>query len=233
MNKFFFFIILGFSNLAISSSDLEKSINVVGKCEQKIMPDRVKINATVEVLNKSQLESTKVANTKYNKLLSTYKELKLKNSEFKTTEYKVFPHKVWEKKKQVFKGYKTRIGLSVSTSEIKKIGKLLNVGNKVGHDFLNGPTQYISDSLRKKIQFNCLAKAIDDAKNKASIIAKAAGIRLGKVISVSELNYSNPRPMPIHKSAMRMESLSSSSQPNIELKSSKISLSLNVFFAIK
>ena len=233
MKALILFLVLSLNFNVFADSDFEKTINVSGKCERKIMPDRVKIHAKIEILNKSQAESTKIANQKYNSLLKVYKSLKLENVEYETTEYRIFPHNPWENRKQVFKGYKTKIGLSVSTSEIKKVGKLLNAGNIVGQDYLSGPNQYVSDALKNKIYKECLTTAIEDANDKASIIAKAAGVKLGRVLSVSESNYSTPRPRPMHRAAMAMESKSMSATPNIVYKSSKLSLSLNVFFAIK
>lgn len=230
--KYYFlglFLLGSFSVMA--DSDLEKTINVSGVCEKRIMPDRVKVNVTVETLNKSQKVSTEQANSKYNKLLKIYKDLKLDDAEYETTEYRVFPLRPWENRKQVFKGYKTRIKLSISTSEIDKVGKLVNAGNEIGKDFLSGPDQYVSDNLRKKVFKDCLAVAIKDAKDKASIIANASGIKLGKVISVSESGLRPPSPRPMYKAAMTSETLSSPA-PNIQIKSSKLSLKLNVFFAI-
>lgn len=227
-------IITLFFNFNLFADDkLEKTISLTGKCEKKIMPDRVKVQLSIEVLNKSQTESTKIANEKYNNLLKVYKDLNLKDAEYETTEYRIFPFNPWEKRKQVFKGYKTKIGLSVSTSEIKKVGQLINAGNIIGQDFLNGPNQYVSDMLKKKIFKSCLTTAINDAKEKATIIAIASGVKLGSVLSVSESSYSNPSPRPMYKAAMAMKSESVSDSPNIELKSSKLSLNLNVVFAIK
>lgn len=230
MFKYIFILIITTS--AFAGSDLEKTISVSGTCKNNILPDRVSVTITIEQLHKKQQISSERASEKYNKLLKTAKLLKLKDVEYSTTEYRVFPHKPWENRKQVFKGYKTRIGLKISTSEMDKAGKLLSLGNNIGQDFVSGPDPFVSDSLYDKTYRDCLKIAMKDAKEKAKIIAKSASRKLGKVLAVSESQGAISLPRPMYKAA-RMEMMADSSgasAPNIQFGKDKIHVTLSVFY---
>lgn len=228
-----YLILLILSTSVFAESDLEKTIYVTGKCKKNILPDRVSVTITIEELNKKQSISSERATNKYNDLLKQVKALKLKNAEYETTEYRVFPHKPWENRKQVFKGYKTRIGLKISTSEMDKAGKLLSIGNDYGQDFVSGPDSFVSDSLYDKSYNSCLKTAMIDAKDKGSILAKSSGRKLGKVLAIREGSAPVHHPRPMYKSArMEMASASSAPAPQIEYSKQKINVALSVYFGI-
>lgn len=218
-----------------AKSDLEKSIFVSGACKQDVLPDRVSVLLTIEELNKKQKVSAQRASEKYNKILKKIKELKLKNAEYATTEYRVFPHRPLENRKQVFKGYKTRISLKVSTSDMDKTGTLLSLGNELGQDFVSGPDSFVSDELFDKTYRDCLKVAMKDAKAKALIIAKAAKRKLGKVLAVSEGHSSGaPTPSPPYYKAAAMEVMGAarSAPAKIEFGKDKIHVTLAVHYEL-
>lgn len=229
--KYFIFISCLFFTTAYAESKLEKTIFVTGSCTEQIIPDRVSVSISVEELHKKQKISTERANKKYNQILKSAKDLSLKDAEFVTTGYNVYPHKPWENRKQVFKGYKTKITLKISTSEIDKTSKLLSVGNDIGQDFVTGPNPYVSEALYQKTYRNCLAKAMKDAKAKAKIIAKSSKRKLGKVLAVSEGQRNSDMPRPMYKAArMEMMADSQGASPNIEFGKNKVKVHLSVFF---
>jgi uncharacterized protein len=220
--------------LVFAKSELEKTINVSGSCKQSILPDRVSVTLTIEELNKEQKASSDKATEKYNELLAKIKKMKLKDAEYETVEYSVFPHNPWENNKQVFKGFKTRMSLKVSTSELNKSGELLTVGNSLGQNAVQGPHPFVSDALFDKTYRDCLSVAMKDAFEKATMLAKSAKRKLGKVIAVHEGQGGESRPMPMLK-AMRgapemMAMDAASAPPEIEFGKDKINVRLNVFF---
>lgn len=230
------FILLLLSLNSFADSDLEKTIFVSGKCKKNISPDRVSVTITVEQLDKKQAASSEKATKKYNNILKQAKSMKLKNAEYETTEYRVFAHNPWENRKQVFKGYKTRISLKISTSEMNKAGALLSLGNKLGLDSVRGPDSFVSDELYDKVYKNCLKIALKDAKDKGAILAAASGRKLGKVIAIKEGSggYQHP-PTPLYKSArmeMAMDARASAPPAQIEYGKQSINMSLSVYFDI-
>lgn len=231
--KFLVLTLLFISSLSVADDKLKDVLSVMGLCNIDILPDRVSVSFTIEELDMNQKNSTDKASKKYNALLSKIKALKLKNAEYQTTEYSVFPHRPWENRKQVFKGYKTRISFKVTTSEMDKTGNVLTLGDNLEQDSVRGPDSFVSDELFKKNYLACLKTAMNDAFEKAAILASSSKRKLGKVIAVHEGQGGDSRPMPMLK-AMRaaspMMAMDASAPPQIEFGKDKIHVRLNVYF---
>lgn len=224
---FLFFL----TKLALSS-ELEHGIKVVGNCKQRVKPDRVAVKFKVETLKNTVKDSAALANSKYNKLLEELKSLKLENVEFETFEYTTSPYKVYENKKRVLKGFKTRIGLNVSTSETKKAGEILQVGSELGQDFIEGPNAYVSDEKIETYYEKCLVIASKDAQEKAEVVAKSLGVVLGKAFNVKEVTVSRPHYKSEFSKGMVMSDLASAAPAKIQFGKSDIKLQLEVYFTI-
>lgn len=181
----------------MASAEEKHGMQVTGECKRQIAPDMVFVNFTLEELENSVEESTQKANQRYNELLNKLKKMNLKDAQFSTTEHQTSPHRVWENKKQVFKGYKTRIGLKVETSEMDKVGKILQAGGNLGHEFIQGPNPFVSNSKQQKTYNECLKEASENATAKAKLLAKSLNVKLGKAFQVEESGSGgNPPPMP-------------------------------------
>ena len=78
--------------------------------------------------------------------------------------------------------------ITITLRDIAKAQSLVDTLNKTGATNVSGPN-YALDSSSEASE-DLLAQAIDDARTKATKIAKASGRRLGKVITVSEISGS-------------------------------------------
>ena len=99
-----------------------------------------------------------------------------------------------------------------------------NEVNGVNFSFAN------PDSLQQQAE----DQAIANAKVKAQALAKAAGLSLGKVVSVSETNSGFPSPMPYAlANAMAPGGAQASVAPDIQPGSQDITESMSVTFEVK
>jgi len=120
-------------------------------------------------------------------------------------------------------------GIDKDQTVLEKVldGSVNNGANEVdGVNFsFNNP-----DALQQQAQ----EAAIANAKVKAQALAKAAGLSLGKVVSVSETNNSLPVPMPYAVSnAVGLGGAAKSVAPDIQPGSQDISESMTVTFEVK
>ena len=68
--------------------------------------------------------------------------------------------------------------------KIDKVGEVLKVAYNEGANNIYGISFDIAD--RKTVYKQALQKAIDDAKDKADVMAKQAGVKIGKPIAIYE-----------------------------------------------
>lgn len=192
------FVILGACVAFAGEDENKQGIRVVGECEREIKPDRVFLNFGIEVLKDTVKDSTELANKRYNELLAAIKKMGLKDAQFATSEYSSSPYRVWENKRQVLKGYQTRIALRVETSELDRAGEILQSASKFQQESIQGPNPFVSKARYRAVYRECLEEASADANQKAALLAKALKIKLGKVFDVVEApqEQSGPRPAP-------------------------------------
>lgn len=92
-------------------------------------------------------------------------------------------------------GYEVRNTVSAKSEDLKKVGPMLDALVDAGVNNINGVTFTIKDSESAKDKAR--VAAIETAKVKAQGMAKAAGVRLGKILEIRESggNYQPPQPM--------------------------------------
>src|SRR5437870_3236892 len=118
------------SSLWAAEHPLEHLISVSGDCLRSVSHDRASITLTAESLNKDMKVASQEASTTYEKVREAIKRLDLKNAEFQTTEFSVQEQREWEKNSSVFKGYKAKMGLVISTSDLKRLGDVISIAAK-------------------------------------------------------------------------------------------------------
>jgi uncharacterized protein len=153
--------------------------------------------------------------------------------ELQTTETSLQEQKEWEKNKTVSKGFSARMGLNVSTSEISRLGEVLSTATKLGVRELGQMNTYVSKELFKKERETCLEEAIRNARGKAEKMAKVEGIRVGRVLQVTENSGAVQAPVPMYRAKMAMAEDATESAPTIEAKQEKISVSISASYELK
>lgn len=93
-------------------------------------------------------------------------------------------------KRQSVSGYAADQNLTVTVRDVSKIGKLLADGAAVGAQSNSGVDFSTTDQRRSYNQ--ALSVAIGDARSKADVVAAAAHLHVGGVVSVDETQASQP-----------------------------------------
>lgn len=216
-----------------SLADESKGVQVTGECEKEVEPDRVFVMFALEELADSVQKSTEKANERYNQLVSAVKKMKLKDARLSTSEYSTSPVREYENNKYVFKGYRTRIGLKVATSEMDRAGKILQAGGELGQESIHGPNPFVSVQKSKKVYEECLKEASANATSKAMLLAKSLNVKLGKAFRVEEEGQRDYGPAPMPYKVMAKSVQGAHEAPQIEYGKEVIKVKLMVSFGIK
>lgn len=92
-------------------------------------------------------------------------------------------------------GYEATNQLAVRVRALDALGAILDAAVADGANTLGGLSFSLADPQGARDA--ALAAAVAEARRKAAIIAEAAGVRLGPVLSISEqVAYAGPQPMP-------------------------------------
>ena len=111
--------------------------------------------------------------------------------------------------KQVLTGYEATESITVKVLNIDDAGAIMQGLGETGVSDLSGPNFTIDDE--EGLKAAARKKAIDNAREKAKVLAKDLGVRLGKIASFSE--GGNYYPIMYGKAAMMDSSVSSAPVP--------------------
>lgn len=175
-----------------------RQINVSGECVRQVTPDKGIVTATANKIDpKDVSKASKDVMDQYKKFQEKVKTLGLKDMVLQTSDYSVQPIYSWVQPKpevagkNVLQGYQARLGLRVETTSIDRLGDVITAAAETGIQEVGGFQMAVSKILEQKIRNECLAEAVGNARAQATLMANAAGAKLGKPLSISD-SYRGP-----------------------------------------
>jgi len=175
------------------------TINVTGEGEVFAKPDIVNISFSVSKDAKTVAEAQKVSTENINKIMAYLKEMKVEDKDIKTTDYSVYPKYEYQKAvacldynmngycpqgKQILTGYTVSQSVEVKIRKIDDAGNILVAIGEKGATNVSG-LNFVVDK-KKEIEASARNKAIQDAQEKAIILANSLGVKLTRITSYSE-----------------------------------------------
>jgi hypothetical protein len=185
-------------------------------------------------VKKTAAEATKENSEKMNEIISAVKGLDVEAKDIKTTNYSLRPVYNWtEKEGQQLVGYEVSQNADIKIRNLDKIGDIIAQTTAKGANQVGDISFTIDDEYELKNEARELA--ITKAKEKAEIIARQTGMKLGDIKGVFESSVS---PMPMYDySNARKEMLSADavgvSAPAIESGQNEIKVEITLSYEIK
>ncbi|MCX6795651.1 MAG: SIMPL domain-containing protein [Candidatus Falkowbacteria bacterium] len=134
---------------------------------------------------KTAAEATIESSAKMGDIIKAIKALGVDEKDIQTNSYNLNPvYNYTNIKGQELAGYEVYQNLSIKVRDLTKIGEIIAKGTEKGANQIGGISFTIDDEFALKNQARELA--IGKAKEKAALIAKQSGMKLGEVKSVSE-----------------------------------------------
>jgi uncharacterized protein YggE len=176
-------------------------ISVVGEGRAAAAPDTAIFDAGVVVIAETAQTALEQNTKSITALLAALKAAGIEGRDLATSGFAVQPRFVYpqpEPGKQPDQpklvGYEVRNSVAAKVRDLSKLGATLDAAVQHGANQIGA----ISFSIQNKDALLDKARqdAIDDAKRKAEKTAQAAGLKLGRVVSLSEtVQHALPRPM--------------------------------------
>lgn len=175
------------------TSDQQDRFSVVGSGTVYAKADIANIEIGLKTDNKkTAAEATAESTKKMNDIIAELKKLGIEEKDIKTTGYLLMPvYNYTQERGQELIGYQVTQNLSLKIRDLNKTGEVIAKTTEKGANQIGGINFTIDDEFALKNQARELA--IQKAKEKAGLIAKQSGMRLGKIKSV----YENSDPLPI------------------------------------
>ncbi|MNJ83514.1 oxidative stress defense protein [compost metagenome] len=186
MKKLILFLFLTSGTLFGQTENASKpTVTVNGTSKGSIVPDMTELNIHLSSVKMNMADATKAIGDQTQQFLKILKQLGFQESDVKTTNYSASKNRVYRQNGAIDSGYVVSQNLTVkfaySQATLQKIAARFSEA-KDPIDFNIG--FYLSDALREKTEAELQAKAVADARKKATNLSTAAGVKMGAVKSI-------------------------------------------------
>lgn len=196
------------ANLGRASSPATDTITVQGEGEATMPPDVARISFTVEntaaTVSGAQAETTKQANA----ALDFVKQQGVAEKDTRTLSYDISPQYSYPNPRPCtnefcpayvdsapkITGYRVAQTIEVTVRDLSAVGELIEGLGGLEVQNVNGPAFALDDSTAGYDAAR--ADAIAKAQAQAKILARALGVKLGKIVTFSESSGGYPPPYP-------------------------------------
>src|SRR6185369_6124163 len=173
-------------------------VNVVGDSIIQAQPDTAILTISVITQARNALDAQQQNATKTDAVMRALKAAAGNGAEIKTSGYSLQPQRVYkENQPPTITGYEARNGVTVTTSDLTKIGSVIDASSQAGANDVSG----IAFTLRQDRQARdrALSEATQEAVSKAKVIATALGGRLVRIVEVQEEGFQQRPPVPVYQ----------------------------------
>ncbi len=158
-----------------------ESISVSGSGEVQAVPDRFKVRA-VASREGSEINALKQAvDQEVSAVLTLARELGIDERQVRAATMSVQPQWQWEPERKLI-GYRVSRDIDVTADGLDAYAQLLEGMTRIGLGEVNPAGSEIRD--REAVEQQALAAAVANARERATVLAQAAGRKLGSVIAI-------------------------------------------------
>jgi uncharacterized protein YggE len=172
-------------------------VMVSGDAVVQAQPDTAVLNISVVTQARQALEAQQQNAIKSEAVVRALKAAMGSSAEVKTSGYSLQPQRVYkEGQPPSTSGYEARNSVTVTLSDLSKVGALIDAAGQAGANDVAG----ISFVLRqdRPAKDSALKEATREAVSKAQIIAQALGGKVSRIVEVQEEGFQRP-PQPIYQ----------------------------------
>lgn len=168
-----------------SDSLTRDTVTVSAKGNSYAVPDRAELRFGVRTQAETALEAQEQNSKDVDAVIKTLKKNGVKEENIQTTWYDVSPQYDWNTGNgDKIVSYNVSSSLSVKNVNIEDAGTLITACTNAGANEFNGVSYSCTEY--DKYYGEALQKAVEASKEKAALLAEAAGRTLGKVTVITE-----------------------------------------------
>jgi uncharacterized protein len=177
-------------------------ISVTGEATVSVPPDLAQIDAGVMSEAKTAREASDANNAAMGKVLLALKGAGIEEKDYQTSRLSLQPESAPNRPggPATIVGYRASNRVTVRLHDVSKVASVIDMLVAAGANDIGGINFTVSQA--SKLLDDAREQAIADARRKAEIYAKAAGVTLGAPLSISE--GGTPVPIPYRRMAAGM-----------------------------
>lgn len=169
-------------------------VMVSGDSVVQAQPDTAVLLISVVTQSKQALDAQQQNATRTEATLRAVKAAAGSGSEVKTSGYSLQPQRVYkEGQSPTITGYEARNTVTVTLSDLTKVGAVIDAAGQSGANDVGGVTFTLRQD--RPARDKALSDATREAMSKAQVIAQALGGRVARIVEVQEEGFQRPQPI--------------------------------------
>jgi uncharacterized protein YggE len=177
------------------------AISVTGEATVSVPPDLAEIDGGVTSEAKTAREASEANNAAMGKVLQALKGVGLEDKDIRTSRLSLQPQSAPNRSgPSAIAGYRASNRVTIRVRDVTKVAGVIDTLVGAGANEIGGINFVVSQA--SKLLDEARERAVADARRKAEIYAKAAGVTLGAPLSISE--EGNSAPVPYRRMAAGM-----------------------------
>ena len=209
----------------------QNTISVIGTGKIEVLPDEVFINVSVVTERPTTQEAVDENSVITNNLISVIEKIDAENLTIQTVGYELQPlydYTIEDEPPAIY-AYRVNTTLEVTTTDINKIGEIITKATESGATRISSIGFDLSDETKSRIKKEALAEATRDASDKALAIAQSLGLKIERVVYISETEVLFPDPLmaPQGFGEMRAEEVTA---PVVMPQEIEVTATLNIIY---
>jgi uncharacterized protein YggE len=178
------------------------AISVTGEATVSVPPDQAQIDGGITSEAKTAREASDANNTAMGKVLLALKGAGIEEKDVQTSRLSLQPQSAPKTGGAAIVSYRASNRVTVRLRDVTKVANVIDTLVGAGANEIGGINFVVSQA--SKLLDDAREQAVADARRKAEIYARAAGVTLGAPLSISEQGGGGPSPMPFRKMAAGM-----------------------------
>ncbi len=175
-------------------------VMVAGDSIIRAQPDTAILTVSVVTQNRTAIEAQQENASKTDAVVRAVKAAAGTGAEVKTSGYNVQPQRVYkENQPPTINGYEVRNSVTVTTSDLNKLGAIIDAAAAAGSNEIAGI--YFTLRQDRQARDRALSEATQEAVGKARMIATSLGGRVVRIVEVQEEGFQLRPPMPYFATA--------------------------------
>jgi uncharacterized protein YggE len=177
------------------------AISVTGEATVSVPPDLAEIDGGVTSEAKTAREASEANNAAMGKVLQALKGAGIEEKDIRTSRLSLQPQSAPNRSgPSAIAGYRASNRVTIRVRDVTKVASVIDTLVGAGANEIGGINFVVSQA--SKLLDEARERAVADARRKAEIYAKAAGVTLGAPLSISE--EGNSAPVPYRRMAAGM-----------------------------
>ena len=177
------------------------TISVTGEATVSVPPDLAQIDGGVTSEAKTAREASEANNAAMGKVLQALKGAGIEEKDIQTSRLSLQPQSAPNRSgPSAIAGYRASNRVTIRVRDVTKVANVIDTLVGAGANEIGGINFVVSQA--SKLLDEARERAVADARRKAEIYAKAAGVTLGAPLSISE--EGNSAPVPYRRMAAGM-----------------------------